>query len=237
MSKELRPMRGSIAERDKLVFPYMASPKYDGVRCFIKDSVAYTKSGKPFANKFIQRFATGIADGLDGELICGDPLDPMCFRHTSAQVRRINGVPEDMKFYVFDVIPNESTPGTYKAEERYKRICDHIKYFQEPKNFGEKRKKSRRTSTMLYNCDFKLYNCDFNMYRRIRAVPMILVTDILQLDAYENRMLQMGYEGVMLRSPNSPYKHGLSTVNENYLLKLKRFSDGEATGLRRIFPQ
>ena len=46
--------------------------------------------------------------------------------------------------------------------------------------------------------------------------------------AYEERILAEGYEGVMLRSPNGPYKVGRSTVKEGYLLKMKRFEDAEA---------
>jgi DNA ligase-1 len=46
--------------------------------------------------------------------------------------------------------------------------------------------------------------------------------------AYEERCLAEGYEGVMLRSPDGPYKCGRSTSKEGYLLKLKRFSDAEA---------
>jgi DNA ligase-1 len=51
----------------------------------------------------------------------------------------------------------------------------------------------------------------------------------------ENQYLDEGYEGVMLRDPNGPYKHGRSTLREGYLMKLKRFTDGEAvvTGLEQ----
>lgn len=37
----------------------------------------------------------------------------------------------------------------------------------------------------------------------------------------------LGYEGVMLRSLNAPYKFGRSTAREGYLQKFKRFVDGE----------
>ncbi len=36
------------------------------------------------------------------------------------------------------------------------------------------------------------------------------------------------YGGTTLRDPLSPYKVGRSTLKEQYLLKLKRFTDGEA---------
>ncbi len=45
---------------------------------------------------------------------------------------------------------------------------------------------------------------------------------------YEEECLDDGYEGLILRDPNAPYKQGRSTVKEGYLLKLKRFVDDEA---------
>ena len=45
---------------------------------------------------------------------------------------------------------------------------------------------------------------------------------------YEDYCHLHGYEGVMLRSPNSPYKCGRSSLKQQYLLKLKRFSTFEA---------
>ena len=50
-----------------------------------------------------------------------------------------------------------------------------------------------------------------------------------ELLAYEAKVLLEGYEGIMIRSPNSPYKFGRSTLKEGWLLKLKRFVDSEAT--------
>lgn len=45
---------------------------------------------------------------------------------------------------------------------------------------------------------------------------------------YEQDKLALGYEGVMLRHPEGPYKQGRSTEREGWLLKLKRFNDAEA---------
>lgn len=46
--------------------------------------------------------------------------------------------------------------------------------------------------------------------------------------AYEAAKVEEGYEGLILRHPNAPYKFGRSTVKEGYLLKVKRFEDSEA---------
>ncbi len=53
--------------------------------------------------------------------------------------------------------------------------------------------------------------------------------DAATLTRYEEEMITRGYEGIMVRSPDSPYKCGRSTSNEGYLLKIKRFEDDEAT--------
>jgi len=50
-------------------------------------------------------------------------------------------------------------------------------------------------------------------------------TELLE---YEKKCLAEGYEGVMLRTGDSPYKFGRSSVREGYLVKLKRFTDAEA---------
>lgn len=62
-------------------------------------------------------------------------------------------------------------------------------------------------------------------------VPHMLVENAKQLLALEEGILEQGFEGVMIRSLNGPYKQdsieNRSTENEGYLLKLKRFLDSE----------
>jgi DNA ligase 1 len=70
-------------------------------------------------------------------------------------------------------------------------------------------------------------------FREIRNAQVTLVGQV-ELDSmggllgFESMWVGMGYEGVITRKPNSPYKHGRSTRKEGYLLKLKRFADSEA---------
>jgi DNA ligase-1 len=54
-----------------------------------------------------------------------------------------------------------------------------------------------------------------------------LMPDMDALLRYEQECLDDGYEGLILRDPSAPYKCGRSTAREQYLLKLKRFVDGE----------
>ncbi len=63
----------------------------------------------------------------------------------------------------------------------------------------------------------------------VLKLDQYLVTCLDTLLALEEKMLNLGYEGLILRDPNAPYKRGRSTTKEGYLLKLKRFVDAEAT--------
>lgn len=76
-------------------------------------------------------------------------------------------------------------------------------------------------------------------YRELKYIvtqyghPLILVEHWIvpnakEMLADESYILSEGYEGLMLRDPDSPYKFGRSTVREGYLMKLKRFHDDEA---------
>ena len=53
------------------------------------------------------------------------------------------------------------------------------------------------------------------------------IETITKLLDYETMCLNAGYEGLILRDPNAPYKMGRSTAKEQILLKLKRFTDSE----------
>lgn len=63
-----------------------------------------------------------------------------------------------------------------------------------------------------------------------RAIPLFRtrLENQADLDLYEATMLAAGFEGIMLRDPNGPYKCGRSTEEEGWLLKVKGFRDAEA---------
>ncbi len=60
----------------------------------------------------------------------------------------------------------------------------------------------------------------------VRVLP-INIPDVEHLAAYEAACLSEGYEGIMIRTPDSPYKAGRSTFKEQWLVKIKRFEDSE----------
>lgn len=77
----------------------------------------------------------------------------------------------------------------------------------------------------------------FVQAREVCKVPLVLVEQQLvqnedELAQYEQTQINLGYEGVIIRSPDGFYKFGRSTAKEQIMLKIKRFVDaeGEVTG-------
>jgi DNA ligase-1 len=62
----------------------------------------------------------------------------------------------------------------------------------------------------------------------LQYVAHELVENLDDLLEYEQRQLELGFEGIMMRDPMGRYKNGRSTYKEGILYKLKRFTDGEA---------
>jgi DNA ligase-1 len=62
----------------------------------------------------------------------------------------------------------------------------------------------------------------------VKLLPFKVINSLIELEKYMKETLDKGYEGVCLRTPNSPYKCGRSTWKERYLLKMKVFVDSEA---------
>jgi len=195
MIPNFKPMLS--AKLDKPSFPYLASPKLDGIRCVIVDGVALSRTLKPIPNKHIQSILGSILlNGLDGEIICGSPTDPECFRNTTTVVMSHDKV-EDFTFHVFDEFTHHKL----------------------------------RFSTRLFLAEDRVVSiqCGPSIEgKHIKTVPHHMVNTQEEFDAAEVMFLTLGYEGMMGRKPDGHYKFGRTTVKENILIKVKRFSDSEA---------
>jgi DNA ligase-1 len=194
----LKPMlAGTCEDITKLNYPVIASPKLDGIRCTIQDGVVLSRNLKPIPSGLVQAvYGLPEFEGLDGELIYGDPTAEDCFNKTTSAVMR-KEFPEDFQtpylvMYVFDVL------GTANFTTRLKQANGRI----------------QNTKAVL--------------------VPHSIIKSASVLADYERHHTELGYEGVMVRSPDGPYKHGRSTVNQGYLLKIKQFKDAEAEILECI---
>ena len=87
------------ANLDKLKYPVRASIKYDGVRCIIKDGVAYSRAMKPIPNEHIQNVLRSLdLDGYEGELVLNGESS---FSDVQSAVMSVDGEP-DFKLMIFD---------------------------------------------------------------------------------------------------------------------------------------
>ena len=184
-----KPMLAGKAPKDLslLRLPVIVSPKLDGVRALIVDGWVMSRNMKQIPNDYVQNlFGPSSPNGLDGELIVGDPTDPDVYLKTMSGVMSVGGRP-DVCYYVFDTFGESGS-----FEDRYKQV--------------------RKCQVLP----------------RVLPVPHYEAKTLDDIAKYEEEFLKAGYEGLMIRSPEGPYKHGRSTTNEGWLLKLKRFEDSEA---------
>ncbi len=73
-----------------------------------------------------------------------------------------------------------------------------------------------------------LKNLNLTDNRIVRLYPQ-QINSLAELLEFENKAIELGYEGIMLRKPDGEYKCGRSTPKQEWLMKLKRFSDSEGT--------
>jgi DNA ligase-1 len=99
---KFKPLLAEAAEDlDALAYPLYASPKFDGIRCVIRDGVALSRSLKPIPNRFIQSIlARHDLNGLDGELMVNGN-----FQDVTSGIMSADGEP-DFTFWVFDDCTN-----------------------------------------------------------------------------------------------------------------------------------
>ena len=97
----------TCSDVSKITFPVICTPKLDGIRGTVQGGIVLSNSLKPIKSKLVQaRFACDAFEGLDGELIYGDPTAPDVFSKTSSAVMSIEWPDhldtEELRFYVFD---------------------------------------------------------------------------------------------------------------------------------------
>ncbi|MGU2415996.1 ATP-dependent DNA ligase [Burkholderia cenocepacia] len=196
-------LAATLTKPELIEFPVWASPKIDGIRCVFFGGVAYSRSLKPIPNPVVQGFAKAYEDvleGLDGELVVGNPNDPNVMQQTTSGVMSKSAEP-DFTFWVFDWVP--AVQAAIRTEHYgYRHRSDEV--------------------------EARLIGASLIGIGRIRAVPQHFCTCAEDLDTLEARFLADGYEGMMIRAHDGKYKYGRSTEREGGLVKVKRFVDGEA---------
>ena len=99
-----RPMLAShCKDTGKLKFPVLASKKLDGVRASVQGGRLLSRSLKPIPNENVQAMFKGLPEGLDGELIFGNPCSPTAYRDTVSIVMSDDKPADGIRLWVFDI--------------------------------------------------------------------------------------------------------------------------------------
>jgi len=99
-----KPLLAGKLDLSLLAYPVIGSTKLDGIRCLAMGALPKSRSMKDIPNRHVQRlFAANAAvlEGLDGELIVGEPNAPDVYRVTNSAIMSHDGEP-DFTFHVFD---------------------------------------------------------------------------------------------------------------------------------------
>lgn len=115
-----KPMlAATVVDRTKLKFPFLASPKLDGIRCIVLNGEVLSRSLKPIRNKFIVSKLQHLPD-MDGELIVGSATAGDVFNRTTRGVMSAEGSPSFL-FHAFDTLQDLLSP----FHERLSKVGVH----------------------------------------------------------------------------------------------------------------
>lgn len=199
-----RPMLGAtIVDESKLRFPLLATPKLDGIRCLVIDrpiNNIVSRSFKPIRNRHIKTKLKAFFSLHPGHVFDGELM-----------LRKTTHSPVDF-YQIESAVMSEAGEPDFIYH-----IFDMIK-----RDTSSSESYIKRISNLV------LFNGSHNNTSFIEIIRPIYINNLRQLHKFEEGCLGLLFEGVMLRSLDSPYKEGRSTFNEHYLLKLKRFEKDEA---------
>ena len=98
----MKPMLSGKVDLTKLQYPCWVSPKLDGIRAVTKDYGLLSRTLKPIPNLHVQTVLRSLPEGLDGELIVGQPTGHDVYNRTQSAIMTAAGLP-NFSYYVFDL--------------------------------------------------------------------------------------------------------------------------------------
>lgn len=189
-------------ELDKLRYPLLVSPKYDGVRAYT-DYMGDLRSraDRRFDNSSIYSLFGKLPSGLDGELVIGDsPGD------TTSAVNSLSNAVFDMKFMVFDFCLRRHSQNTFVIRQRMTEFL--------LQRLWEDRPFLRDIVVLVKHQLVHSAKEALDFYEKSVA------------SGYPEG------EGIVLRDPEGIYKFGRSTLRQQYSIKVKEVETAEAYVVR-----
>lgn len=199
-----KPLLAVDFDADKAVYPYLATPKVDGIRFLMVGGRALSRSFKPIKNAHIQAvLSKHLPDGIDGELTCGDS-----FGASTSAIMSSRGQPAFVA-WIFDFVTSGDayrSPGGPLEDPL--RVAYVTRLARLKEWYGTV------AGSLPFQC-------------RVLADP-VDITCADQVTSASQTFVDQGFEGAILRSPSGRYKCGRATLKENIILKVKDFVDAEA---------
>lgn len=198
----MKPMLAeTVKDVESLNYPLYASPKLDGIRCTLHNGEALSRSLKLIPNVSIQERLRELASKI-GHGLDGE-LTVGSPSAPDVYLKTVSAVMSqegepDFTFRVFDKFDCPDLDFTYRLERADRAV--------------------------------ETYKSKYKQQPGMEVVSHThtIIHDSANLLEYEEAVLAIGYEGLILRSPEGKYKYGRSTLKQGWMLKLKRFVDAEA---------
>ena len=181
----------------KITGKKLVEPKLDGVRCLTvvdfesKTVVQYTRNGKELVNfPHIVRVFEDNIDNIARSMVFDGEVVSKSFSELMTQVHRKSDVQaQDARLVVFDVIP----------------LVEFKK--------GESVMGQRRRSAFLKENFSKIF-ADSGCIEIIgqREFDLDVFTDEIEFRDYNKQMVEQGYEGILIKDPNSKWQAKRSTA-------------------------
>ena len=189
-----------IEQLARLQYPLFALPKIDGIRCLHAPEGPVTRTWKLVPNRHVQECFAAASEITS--FLDGELIagdDPTA-----------HGICHQTQSAV---MTHDGTPHfTYWVFDEFR--MSHVGYDLRYHAMEDAVRRYQQWSDRPF---------------QIFPVPFRLVSSVDEVLLYEQECVEQGYEGIVLRHPQGPYKFNRSTLREQYLIKLKRTADEEAT--------
>jgi ATP-dependent DNA ligase len=187
----------------QLKYPLYVFNKYDGIRCCLHDGKLLTNTLKQVPNKYITEQLSILAHYAGQGWIDGELI-----RKDTKDFHKVQSI-------VMSEEHKEASEFRYVMFDRVLgAFDDRIAY----------RLRLGWLQSLTSNTEV---GANLFAYR----APYILANSVAEVLDFEAHAIKQGFEGIVLRGVESPYKMGRATFKEGICYKFKRTDDAEATVL------
>lgn len=197
---------------NQLTYPLLISTKLDGIRMIVKDGQILTRSLKPLPNlqlnqKFehLRKFTEEQDIILDGEVFAP-------------------GIP--FQFIVSCVMTEDCF--TKQSVKKWDELCKEHNFYRTREEVLAKLKfycfdsiKDKNNEIPFGKRHGFVEECLVGFCNIACPVEQIPVDNAEEIEQYFEKVLEEGFEGLIIRNAKSPYKYGRTRISENNSYKLK----------------